>query len=89
MKNWKNKEFETPIDPDTEILVWSIEPHPYDSSYDSFIELDYAKAMDAAKDAAEHLMEISDSTKLKEKGVAVKISLLEITYADYCDLTDL
>lgn len=59
------------------IKVWEITPH-VDTSYDTLVEREYQKAVEAAKCVVEHLMD-----EPFEGCLEIKIRLIEMTLEDY------
>lgn len=83
--DWKGEEVIAPENPNDRILVWTITPHPYDSAFDYLVERSYQKAIAAAKDAIEHLMDVTEEPELKESGIELRIGLEEMSIQDYLE----
>lgn len=88
MKDWQSNDITKPEQPSDKILVWSISPHPYDSSCDSMVVRSFQDAVKEFRDAIEHLMDAVDENDLKESGINIKIELVEMTISEYLDLQE-
>jgi hypothetical protein len=84
-RDWRGEPIKPDEKPSDKIMVWLIEPHPYNNSqYDGCIVRDYQKAMDTAWDAVEMVMDNADEDDLKDGSmVSVKIGLRKMTVEEY------
>ena len=70
------------------IQVWHIEPHPYDSSFDSAIERDYHRALSIAQDAIELLVDDASEEDLDNGKICqVKVWRTWMEEDEYNELT--
>lgn len=88
VKDWQGKEVAQPESPNARILVWTVTPHPHDSSADYLVERSYHDALNFAKEAIEHLIDITEESELRKSGVQVTIGLEEMTLQDYLEVLE-
>lgn len=77
-------------DPNDTIIVWRIEPHPYNSGYDAMICRDLDTAIDAANEAISHVfdnIEIPNETN-KDVSNVVTIGLKLMRLKDFMELLE-